>query len=178
MPNMWKDLQTGENPPEEIDVVVEIVKGSRNKLELDKKNGTMRLDRVLHKPFEYKWDYGFIPQTLSDDGDPADGLIIMDQPTFPGVVVPARPIGIMHMIDGGEQDDKLICVAAKDPDSKGVKDISDLPKKALDEMKFFFSNYKKKEGKTTSVSGFEDATVAKRYIKDAIELYKKKSKGN
>lgn len=174
---MWKDLPTGKNPPEEVNVVVEIVKGSRNKLELDKKTGTIVLDRVLHKPFKYKWDYGFIPQTLSEDGDPADGLIIMEEATFPGVMVPVRPVGIMHMIDGGEQDDKLICVPVKDPDAKEITDIKHLSRNVITEMEHFFSNYKNKEGKKTSVTGFEDASAAKSYIKDAIELYKKK-KGN
>lgn len=171
---MWRDLPAGKNPPEEVNVIVEIVKGSRNKLELDKKTGAIMLDRVLHKPFKYKWDYGFIPQTLSEDGDPADGLIIMEEAAFPGVMVPVRPIGIMHMIDSGEQDDKLICVPVKDPDSNGVTDISQLSRSVVTEMNHFFSNYKVKEGKKTSVTGFEGADAAKSYIKAAIELYKKK----
>lgn len=178
MTNPWRDLQPGKDPPNEVDIVVEIAKGSQNKFELDKETGMIRLDRVLHPPWKYKWDYGMIPQTLSGDGDPADGFIIVDQPSFPGAVVPVRPIGIMHMIDQGEQDDKIICVPAGDPRTKNVKDIGDLKEKPLEEMKYFFSNYKKKEGKTTSVSGFEGAAVAKRYIKEAIELYKKKFKGN
>lgn len=177
MSNPWKDLPAGKNPPQEVDIIVEITKGSQNKFELDKETGMIKLDRVLHPPWKYKWDYGFVPQTLSGDGDPADGLIIVDQPSFPGAVIPVRPIGLMHMIDQGEQDDKLICVPADDPRTRDVKDIKQLPKKSLDEIKYFFSNYKKKEGKKTSVSGFENAEVARRYIKDAIELYKKK-RGN
>jgi len=178
MANMLRDLKPGKNPPEEVDMVIEITKGSQNKFEIDKENGTIRLDRVLHPPFKYMWDYGFIPQTLSDDGDAADGLVIVDQPSFPGAIIPVRPVGIMHMIDQGDQDDKIICVPAKDPRSRDVKDLGDVPKKSLGEMRHFFSNYKKKEGKSTSVTGFDNAAVARKYIKEAIELYKKKSKGN
>jgi len=174
MPNAWKDLKPGKNPPEEVDVIVEIPRGSQNKYELDKESGMIRLDRVLHPPFKYGWDYGFIPQTLADDGDPADGLIVMAEGSFPGVVVPCRPIGIMHMVDSGEQDDKVICVAAKDPSFKDVMDLKDLPEGEAAKMEEFFSNYKKKEGKVTEVTGFEGADAAKRYIKNAIELYKKK----
>jgi inorganic pyrophosphatase len=177
MANAWKDLKPGKNPPEEIDVIVEIPRGSQNKYELDKESGMIKLDRVLHSPFKYSWDYGFIPQTLADDGDPADGLIIMTEGSFPGVLVPSRPIGIMHMVDSGEQDDKIICVAAKDPQFKDMRDLKDLPKSEVAKIRKFFSNYKKKEGKTTEVTGFEDAAAAKRYIKNAIELYKKKVKG-
>ncbi len=178
MTNPWKDLPVGKNPPEEVDIFVEITKGSQNKFELDKSTGRIKLDRVLHPPWKYKWDYGLIPQTLSDDGDPTDGIIIVDQPSFQGAVIPVRPIGIMHMVDQGDQDDKIICVPSDDPRSKKINDIKDLPRKALDEMRYFFSNYKKKEGKVTSVTGFEGAAAARKYIKGAIELYKKKSRGN
>jgi inorganic pyrophosphatase len=176
MVNLLRDLEPGKNPPEEIDIVVEIPKGSQNKFEIDKETGIIKLDRVLHDPFKYEWDYGFIPQTLADDGDALDGLIIVGQASFPGIVIPSRPIGVMHMIDSGEGDDKIICVPADDPRSKEIKDISDLPKSDLDKIKKWFENYKKKEGKTVSVSGFENVAAAKKYIKEAIELYKKKGK--
>ncbi len=174
MTNPWKDLPPGRNPPGEVDIFVEIPKGSQNKFEIDKETGMIRLDRVLHAPFKYKWDYGLVPQTLAGDGDPLDGVVIVDQPSFPGAIIPVRPIGLMHMVDQGEEDDKLICVPADDPRTNKIKDIEDLPKKKLDGMKAWFENYKKKEGKVTSVSGFEGSAAARRYIKNAIELYKKK----
>lgn len=172
--DLWKDLKPGKRPPEEIDVVVEIPKGSRNKFEIDKETGLIRLDRVLHRPFRYEWDYGFIPQTLADDGDPLDGVIIVDQPSFSGAVIPCRPIGVMHMVDQGEGDDKIICVPADDPDSRGVKSVS---KAQEARMRKWFESYKKKENKTVEITGFEGAAAARRYIKDAIELYKKKARG-
>jgi inorganic pyrophosphatase len=176
MVNLLKDLKPGKNPPEEIDIVVEIPKGSKNKFEIDKETGVITLDRVLHDPFKYEWDYGFIPQTLADDGDALDGLVIVDQASFPGAIIPSRPIGIMHMVDSGEGDDKIICVPAKDPRAKELKDISDLPKADLEKIRKWFESYKKKEGKTVSVSGFEGAEPARKYINAAIELYKKKGK--
>ena len=172
--NPWKDLPAGKNPPEEIDVVIEIVKGSNNKTELDHDSGMIKLDRVLHAPFKYEWDYGLIPQTLADDGDPADGIVLIDNPTSPGVVIPCRPVGIMHMVDDGDQDDKIICVAADDPTRKDIKDIDDIDASEKEKMRTWFENYKKKEGKTVEVTGFEGAEVAKRYINQAIELYKEK----
>ncbi|MBI4894611.1 MAG: inorganic diphosphatase [Candidatus Aenigmarchaeota archaeon] len=172
--DLWKDLKPGKNPPEEVDVVVEIPKGSRNKFEIDKETGLIKLDRVLHRPFRYEWDYGFIPQTLADDGDPLDGVIIVDQPSFPGAVIPCRPIGVMHMIDQGEGDDKIVCVPADDPDSKAVKSLS---KAQESRMRKWFEGYKRKEKKKVEITGFEDAAAARRYIKNAIELYKKKVKG-
>lgn len=174
MQNPWKEMRPGKNPPEEVDVIIEIRKGSQNKYELDKDCGMFRLDRVLHSPFKYEWDYGLIPQTLAEDGDPADGIVIIDEATFSGAVISVRPIGIMHMVDDGEKDDKVISVAADDPSKKGVRDLSDLPKRELEKMRNWFENYKKKEGKKVSISGFEGADAAKKYIKGAIELYKKK----
>lgn len=170
-------MSPGSKAPDEVNVFVEITKGSRNKFELDKETGRITLDRVLHKPFRYEWDYGLIPQTLGGDGDPLDGIIIIDQPSSPGVIIPVRPVGIMHMVDDGKEDDKIVCVPADDPDTKDVKDVSDLPKENLEKMKKWFENYKTAEGKEVSVSGFEGAGAAKRYISEAIELYRKKFGG-
>lgn len=173
MVDLWKELSAGSNPPEEVNLVVEIPKGSKNKYEYDKELGVIRLDRVLHDPFRYGWDYGLVPKTLAGDGDPADGLVLMDDSTFPGCVIPVRPIGIMHMVDQGEEDEKIIFVALKDPSTKDIKDIRDLPKKTLDEIKEWFSNYKKKENKVVEVSGFDGADKAKAFILQSIELYSK-----
>ncbi|MBU5537095.1 MAG: inorganic diphosphatase [Candidatus Aenigmatarchaeota archaeon] len=172
--NLWKDTSIGANPPEEVNLIIEIPKGFRNKIEFDKETGIFKLDRVLHKPFRFKWNYGFIPQTLYEDGDAADGLVIMEESLPPGTVVSVRPIGLMKFVDTGESDDKLITVAVKDPDYKKVLDIKDLNKKTLNEIKYFFNNYKKAEGKKTEVKGLESSVVAKDFIMKSIELYKKK----
>ncbi len=176
--NLWKDLPVGNKPPEEVNFIVEMPKGSRNKIELDKDTGLFKLDRVLHKPFCPGWNYGLIPKTFYEDGDAADGILIMEEPLSPGTIVSVRPVGLMKMIDSGELDDKLISVAVNDPDFKNVNDIKDLPKKLLDEIKEFYSNYKKPEGKVTEVKGFENAEAAKKFILHAIEMYKEEFGGN
>lgn len=178
MTNLWKDIPSGDKTPEEINIVVEIPKGSRNKFEIDHDTGVIKLDRVLHPPFKYGWNYGLIPRSFAEDGDPLDGIIFMDQAAAPGVVIPCRPIGIMHMTDQDEKDDKILCVPLHDPDSKNIKDLGDLPKHDIEKLKKWFENYKKKEGKTISINGFEGAAVARRYINEAIELYKKKFERN
>ncbi len=174
MQNIWKELPSGKNPPEEISIIIEIIKGSQNKFELDHKTGVIVLDRVLHEPFKYEWDYGLIPQTLADDGDPADGILLIDEPTTVGVMVNSRPIGIMHMIDDGDKDDKIICVPVKDHTKKDINDINDLDKSELDKMKKWFENYKIKEGKKVEVTGFDGKEEAKKYIMNSIKIYKEK----
>lgn len=178
MTNLWKDLPVGDNPPDEVNLVIEIPKGSRNKIELQKETGVVKLDRVLHKPFRYKWNYGLIPRTFYEDGDAADGILIMSEPMPAGSVVSVRPIGLIRMIDSGEVDDKIISVAVDDPDFKNIRGIEDLPKKALDEIRTFFSKYKIPEGKKTEVKKFENSDAAKRFILKAAELYKKKFGGS
>lgn len=172
--NLWKDIPAGDNPPEQVNLIIEIPKGFRNKMELDKETGLLMLDRVLHKPFRYKWNYGLIPQTFYEDGDAADGLVVMEDALPAGSIVSVRPIGLMRFMDSGELDDKLISVAIKDPDFKKINDINQLPKKTLNEIKYFFNNYKKAEGKKTEVKSFENSKAAKEFIMKAIELYRKK----
>ena len=169
--NLWKDMPTGPSDPEVIYAVVEIPKGSRNKYEYDKDIEAFALDRVLYSPFHYPAEYGIIPQTLWDDGDPMDVLVIMDQATFPGCVIETRPIGIMRMIDGGDSDDKILGVPVNDPRFTDIKDISHVPKQFLDEIEHFFSDYKKLEGKKTKVLGWENAEKAFEAIKHSQELY-------
>ena len=169
--NLWKDIPTGPSDPEVIYAVVEIPKGSRNKYEYDKDMEAFALDRVLYSPFHYPAEYGIIPQTLWDDGDPMDVLVIMDQATFPGCVIETRPIGIMRMIDGGDSDDKILGVPVNDPRFTDIRDINDVPQQFLDEIEHFFSDYKKLEGKTTNVLGWENAEKAFEAIKHSKELY-------
>ena len=170
--NLWKDLAPGPSVPEVVYAVIEIPKGSRNKYEYDKDMEAFALDRVLYSPFHYPAEYGIIPQTLYDDGDPMDIMVLMEQSTFPGCVIETRPIGIMKMIDGDDKDDKILGVPINDPRFKDVNDINDVPKHLLDEIAHFFKEYKHLEGKTTEVLGWENAEKALEAIEHSIELYK------
>ena len=171
--NLWKDIPTGPSVPQVVYAVIEIPKGSRNKYEYDKDKEAFALDRVLYSPIHYPAEYGIIPKTLWDDGDPMDILVVMDQPTFPGCVIETRIIGVMKMIDGGESDDKILGVPVNDPKFKDVQDISDMPKPFLDEISHFFTEYKRLEKKTTEVLGWENAEKAFEALEHSMELYKK-----
>lgn len=171
--NLWKDIPSGPSAPEVLYAVVEIPKGSRNKYEYDKDMEAFALDRVLYSPFHYPAEYGIIPKTLWDDGDPMDILVMMDQSTFPGCIIECRPIGIMRMIDSGESDDKILAVPVNDPRYQDVKDIKDIPQAFLDEIIHFFQDYKKLEGKTTEVLGWENSRKAIESIIHSMELYQK-----
>ncbi|MCS6812462.1 MAG: inorganic diphosphatase [Cyanobacteria bacterium] len=139
-----------------INVLIEIPAGSKNKYEYDKDMQAFALDRVLYSSVQYPYDYGFVPNTLADDGDPLDGMVIMDQPTFPGCVVAARPIGMLEMIDGGDRDEKILCVPAKDPRYTSVKSLADVSQHRLDEIAEFFRTYKNLEKKVTEILGWQD----------------------
>jgi inorganic pyrophosphatase len=169
--NLWKDIKTGPSAPEVVYAVIEIPKGSRNKYEYDKDMESFALDRVLYSPFHYPAEYGIIPQTLYDDGDPTDIMVIMDQPTFPGCIIESRPIGMMRMIDGGDNDDKILAVPVEDPRYHDVHDIGDMPQSYLDEIAHFFAEYKTLEGKETEVLGWENALKAREAILHSMELY-------
>lgn len=171
--NLWKDIPSGPSAPEILYAVVEIPKGSRNKYEYDKDMEAFALDRVLYSPFHYPAEYGIIPQTLWEDGDPMDILVIMDQSTFPGCIIECRPIGVMRMMDSGESDDKILAVPVNDPRYKDVKDVKDIAQAFLDEIVHFFQDYKKLEGKTTEVLGWESAQKALESVIHSMELYKK-----
>jgi len=169
--NLWKDISPGPSVPEVVYAVIEIPKGSRNKYEYDKDKETFALDRVLYSPFCYPAEYGIIPKTLYDDGDPMDILVLMDQPTFPGCIIESRPIGMMKMIDSGDHDDKILSVPVDDPRCNDIKDIHDVPKHLLDEIAHFFQEYKRLEGKSTEVLGWVNAEEAFKAIEHSIELY-------
>jgi inorganic pyrophosphatase len=143
-----------------IEVVVEIPKGSRNKYEFDKERGVMKLDRRLLSATTYPADYGFVPETLADDGDALDALVLLDDPTFPGCWVRARPLGIFWMEDEKGADAKIVCVAANDPFMDPVGDIDDLPEPLLEEIKHFFDVYKTLERKKTATHGYEGVEAA------------------
>lgn len=156
-----------------LNVIVEIPKGSQNKYEFDKNLGIIRLDRVLFSPLHYPGDYGFVPQTLGEDGDPLDALVLVGIKTFPGCLIEARPIGVMSMLDNGEGDDKILCVPVSDPRMSHIKSITQISKHVLEEIAHFFEVYKQLEGKKVEILGWKDSTVAKKKIKEAIARYKK-----
>ena len=124
--NFWHDIESGIDIPEIINVIVEIPKGSMNKYEYDKKHNLIKLDRVLFSPFHYPGDYGLVPQTLSEDGDPLDAMVLVTNPTYPGILIEARPIGLLQMKDDGKIDDKIICVSTNDPRYLHAADITDI----------------------------------------------------
>lgn len=139
-----------------VNILIEIPAGSKNKYEFDKDLQAFALDRVLYASVHYPYDYGFIPNTLADDGDPLDGMVLMDQPTFPGCVIAARPIGMLEMVDSGDRDEKILCVPDKDPRYAGVKSLNDIAPHRLDEIAEFFRTYKNLEKKVTEILGWQD----------------------
>ncbi|ERN41318.1 Inorganic pyrophosphatase [Rubidibacter lacunae KORDI 51-2] len=139
-----------------LNVIVEIAGGSKNKYEFDKDLNALALDRVLYASVQYPFDYGFVPNTLADDGDPLDGMVIMDEPTFPGCVIATRPIGMLEMIDGGDRDEKLLCVPVKDPRYADVTSLKDIAQHRLDEIAEFFGTYKNLEKKSVEILGWQD----------------------
>lgn len=176
MGNIWHDIGTGEKSPDIINVIVEIPKGSQNKYEYDKERNIFKLDRVLFSPFHYPGDYGIMPQTLSEDGDALDALVLVTNPTHPGILIECRPIAMLRLIDAGKQDDKILCVPKYDPRFEDVRDMGDMPHQKLKEIAHFFQVYKELEGIKIEVVGWEGAGEAKRSIEKSIRLYKEKYK--
>lgn len=152
-----------------INVLIEIPKGSKNKYEFDKDMQAFALDRVLYSSVQYPYDYGFVPNTLADDGDPLDGMVMMDQPTFPGCVIAARPIGMLEMIDGGDRDEKILCVPDKDPRYANIKSLKDVPQHRLDELAEFFKTYKNLEKKVTEIRGWQDVDQVMPLVEKCIQ---------
>ncbi len=178
MLNLWKEMSTGPDAPNIVNVIIEIPKGSRNKYEYDKKSGAIVLDRVLYSSIHYPGDYGLIPQTLYADGDPMDILVMLNEPTFPGCVIQARPIGLFRMKDRGDPDDKILAVPANDPISKDYHDIADIPQHFLQETAHFFAVYKDLEGAHVKTFGWEGVASAHAAIQQSIELFKKMKTGD
>ncbi len=172
--HLWHDISPGPQTPDIVHALIEIPKGSRNKYELDHEQGFIRLDRVLYSSLHYPSDYGVIPQTLWDDGDPLDVLVIVTEPTFPGCVIEARPIGVFHMKDRDDPDDKILAVPAKDPLFGHCEDLKDLPPHFLKEVQHFFTVYKDLEGARVKTLGWDPAAVAKKAILRAMKLYDQK----
>jgi len=157
---------------ETIDVLIEIPRGSRNKYEVDHHTGRIRLDRRLFAATTYPTEYGFIPETLSEDGDPLDVLVLTEDPTFPGCWINARPVGVMWMEDEAGRDAKVICVEPNEPRWKDIHDIGDLPHEIKAEIKHFFDIYKDLEPEKFSVTGdFEDHAAAWTEIQASLARY-------
>ena len=170
--NLWHEIEPGT--ADEIKVIIEIGKGSKNKYESDKKTGLIALDRTAHTAQDFPFDYGFVPQTLWHDGDPVDVILLTTFPLQPGVLVRVRPVGIMTMIDDGDSDDKVIAVPTSDPRWNEVRDLKDINKHTIKEMEHFYSTYKKLQNKVVEVVGFKGKVDAEKAFKEGIALYKKK----
>lgn len=157
----------------QFDVTIEIPKGQRNKYEVDHETGRVRLDRYLYTPMAYPTDYGFIEDTLGDDGDPLDALVLLPQPVLPGVLVAARPVGMFRMVDEHGGDDKVLCVPAGDPRWDHVQDIGDVPAFELDAIKHFFVHYKDLEpGKFVKAADWVDRAEAEAEVQRSVERFK------
>jgi len=155
-----------------LNVLIEIPGGSKNKYEYDKELEAFALDRVLYSSVRYPYDYGFVPNTLADDGDPLDGMVIIDEPTFPGCIIAARPIGMLEMIDGGDRDEKILCVPDKDPRYSHVKSLNDVAPHRLDEIAEFFRTYKNLEKKVTEILGWQDVGTVSALVEKCIKAAK------
>ncbi len=173
MSNLWHDVSPKRITPEEFLCVVEISKGSKTKYELDKETGYIILDRVLYTSTHYPANYGFIPRTYGDDGDPLDVLLMCSESLAPLTLVRAYPIGVISMMDNGRNDEKIIAIPVTDPNYNMFKDISDLPAHRFNEMKHFFQVYKNLEGKDTAVNEVEGREKAVQIISESIDNYKK-----
>ena len=169
--NIWHDIDPKNITPTDFTAVIEIPKGSSCKYELDKETGLCRLDRVLYTATHYPANYGFIPRTYADDGDPLDVLVLCSEPLYPLTLVQAYPIGAMRMIDGGKLDDKIIALPFSDPTYQGVTSIDDLPPHIFDEIMHFFTVYKQLENKQTAVKELFNYKEAMEIIQNCIEAY-------
>lgn len=170
--NLLHDIEPGT--ADKINVIIEINKGSKNKYEIDKETGLIALDRAMHTSQDYPFDYGFIPQTLWDDGDAVDVVVLTTYPLFPGVLVRVRPVAIMSMVDSGEADDKVIAVPVDDPRFNNVKDLADVNSHTIKEIEHFFLTYKKIQNKEVTISGFKGKKEAEAAFERGRKLYNEK----
>jgi inorganic pyrophosphatase len=174
----WHDTYLDDATVEHaFPVVIEIPKGSKNKYELDKETGLLRLDRVLHSAVYYPADYGFIPRTFCDDGDPLDALVLSQEPVYPLTIVEARAIGVMRMRDEKGIDDKIVAVSVRDPAFVDYRDKDQLPGHVLREVRRFFQDYKALEQKEVVVEDLLGPSDALRIIREALDLYRKLRRG-
>lgn len=169
--NLWHEIPSGEDAPDVINVIIECPKGTKNKYEIDKETGLIKLDRAMKSAQDYPFDYGFVPRSLWDDGDALDVVLLSTYPLAPGILVEARPVAVMGMVDCGEGDDKIIAVPKSDPRWDGVKNLADVNPHTLKEIQHFFETYKSIEGKKVSVKGFRGKKEAIAAVKKGLRLY-------
>ncbi len=173
MAHAWHDISVGSDAPEKVNAVIEIPQGSKVKYELDKKSGLIHVDRVLYSSVIYPANYGFIPQTYGDDDDPLDVLILMQESVVPLSLLRARPIGVMKMVDQGQDDDKIIGVHLDDPAFNSYYHIWEIPDHRLRELKRFFEDYKMLEEKKVKVENFLGPDTARQIVREAIDRYQR-----
>ena len=167
------DIGIGKRAPGIVNAIIEIPKGSKNKYELDKKTGLLKLDRVLNAPFHYATEYGIIPETLGEDNDPLDVLVLIDQPTFPGCLIEVRPIAMLETIDGRLRDVKILSVPIGDVFFGKKRDLKDCDKALLDEIALFFQEYKRLQKGNLRVIGWRSAGKARKEILKGMKLFNK-----
>jgi inorganic pyrophosphatase len=172
----YLELPTGQKAPEVIHAVIEIPDGAVNKYEYDKTLHVFRLDRNLYSPVHYPGDYGFVPSTLSEDGDPLDVLVLVDSPSFAGCVMDVRPIGVLHMLDQGIPDEKVLAVGRSNPRYADVWNYTEIYPHMLREITHFFSIYKDLEGKRVEVKGWRDASEAREAIVASMQRFQEAKK--
>ncbi len=167
----WHDISPGDGLPKEFNAIIEIPFGSSVKYELDKQSGLIKLDRVLYSAVYYPANYGFIPQTLAEDDDPLDVLVLCQETVVPLTLIHARAIGLMTMIDGGKKDHKIIAVATEDPEFNSYHEASEMPPHRLTMLRRFFLDYKQLEGKGVEVDEIQPAETSYPIIEDALSRY-------
>lgn len=172
--NLLHEITPGKDAPSVINVIIEIPKGSKNKYELDKETGLIMLDRAMHTSQDYPFDYGFMPQSHWEDGDPLDVVVLTTYPLVPNVLVKVRPVAIMNMIDDGDSDAKIIAVPEKDPRCDDVQDLADINKHTIKEIEHFFLTYKLIQKKPVSIESIGDKAEALAAVTKSQELYKEK----
>ncbi len=177
MTHPWHDVPVGSDAPEEFNVVIEVSKGSKVKYELDKETGLLLVDRVLYSSIVYPENYGFVPRTLADDGDPLDALVLMQEPVLPLSVLRVRPVGFLPMLDEGERDDNLVCVHVDDPQYQNYDHFAQFADHRLREIQQFFREYKNLEGKEVEVGDAAGPKVAVEAVKRAMRLYEEEFSG-
>ena len=167
----WHELSPGDDIPSCVNAIIEIPKGSKAKYEIDKESGLLRLDRVLFSSVMYPANYGFIPKTYCDDKDPLDILVLCSVDVIPMSIIEAKAIGVMHMVDNGEQDDKISAVAKNDMSVNYINDLSQLPPHTMKEIVRFFQDYKALEHKNVTIEQLMGREEAERVILESVELY-------
>jgi inorganic pyrophosphatase len=164
-------VSPGDKAPDEVQMIVEIPRGSQNKYEYDPRQRVIKLDRVLASPFHYPGEYGFVPRTRNADGDPLDVLVLVTAATYPGTMIVVRPVGVLQKVDTGDQDDLILAVPVKDPRFAGVRDLADVAEPVRQEIAHFFAQYKALEGKQVTINGWQDAAHARATISRCLQAF-------